>query len=318
MVIVGITNHPDDERVDAELVANAKKFTGTVEQAGELSSREINVEVDYAVITEGGEILAAWGGVPLHLDSPVGSYFKADSTTSMRLGTADYLVYSKSITDPAGKAVAAILVPKDATLELRGIREQDIFNLLVIGAACVMAILMTGALLRRTLSKTCRHPALPDALKIGEGNMIEFKRSLDWDFGKNARDPKPQLAVLKSIAGFLNSQGGMLLIGVRDNGSVEGIEADLRHFNGSRDKFSLHFRGILTEKIGLEFARYIKDRSEDVEGKTVWVVEVDSGPMEAFVKWENSARFFIREGPRSLDLNPKETVQYIRAKDWSG
>lgn len=40
------------------------------------------------------------------------------------------------------------------------------------------------------------------------------------------RDPEIEWAVLKSVAGFMNNNGGTLLVGVADDRTVLGIEQD--------------------------------------------------------------------------------------------
>lgn len=51
-------------------------------------------------------------------------------------------------------------------------------------------------------------------LKEGEGITVEFKTSR-YELNKNT---------FESICAFLNRKGGHLLLGVNDNGTVEGIE----------------------------------------------------------------------------------------------
>lgn len=67
-------------------------------------------------------------------------------------------------------------------------------------------------------------------IKTGEGRMIEFKPSLqaynnegDVRFGKFNR-----FAILKTIAAFLNSNGGFLFVGVGDDGNTIGLNNDFQ------------------------------------------------------------------------------------------
>ena len=56
----------------------------------------------------------------------------------------------------------------------------------------------------------------------GEG----FKSSLRWNINGAKNDERITLEVLEAIAGFLNTGDGVLLIGVRDDGSLHGIASD--------------------------------------------------------------------------------------------
>src|ERR1700688_203746 len=67
---------------------------------------------------------------------------------------------------------------------------------------------------------------VPRLINQGEGATIEFKQSLEADARTGAKDPKALDGVLKTIAAFLNTEGGTLLIGVSDDGKVRGLGQD--------------------------------------------------------------------------------------------
>jgi hypothetical protein len=80
--------------------------------------------------------------------------------------------------------------------------------------------------------------AVTKGLKRGESKSLEFKSTLRWSLKDDRQDDKGVThSVLKTIAAFLNTEGGDLLIGVADDGSVVGIEADRLE---SEDKFMRH------------------------------------------------------------------------------
>ena len=57
------------------------------------------------------------------------------------------------------------------------------------------------------------HDEIIELLSLGETQKIEFKASC-----KNID------AIGKTICGFLNTNGGYLIIGIEDNGTISGIE----------------------------------------------------------------------------------------------
>ena len=65
-------------------------------------------------------------------------------------------------------------------------------------------------------------------IAAGESATLEFKSTLRWDLRAGKTSPAIERASLKTISAFLNTNGGILLIGVRDDGTVEGIESDRR------------------------------------------------------------------------------------------
>ena len=57
----------------------------------------------------------------------------------------------------------------------------------------------------------------PELLKV-ENLKVEFKETLSKNIHTNKKDQNLQSSVLKNIVGFLNKNGGKLLVGVADNG----------------------------------------------------------------------------------------------------
>jgi predicted HTH transcriptional regulator len=131
-----------------------------------------------------------------------------------------------------------------------------------------------------------------------------------------------RLDTLKSIAGFLNAKGGTLFIGVTedtDPPSVRGIDEDLKFAGGSKDALQRVLRDLITTRIGSEFSPSITDRLEEANGKLYWVVVVEESPVPAFVRWhpvgeKEQRKFYVREGPKTSDLDNESTWHYIKNK----
>src|ERR1700736_4234749 len=82
------------------------------------------------------------------------------------------------------------------------------------------------------------HRNAAELIKRGESKTLEFKSTLRWNLKEDRRDDKAIThAVLKTIAAFLNTDGGDLLVGVADDGSIIGIERDQLD---NDDKFMRH------------------------------------------------------------------------------
>src|SRR5690606_3998545 len=89
--------------------------------------------------------------------------------------------------------------------------------------------------------------SLAQILAAGESGGLEFKATLRTNLHTGARDPKMELMVLKTLAGFLNSAGGTLVIGILDDGNPLGLGAD--GFE-SEDKMALHLVNIVKSRLG--------------------------------------------------------------------
>ena len=117
-------------------------------------------------------------------------------------------------------------------------------------------------------------------------------------------------AVLKTIVAFLNTTGGILMIGVADDGSIYGV--DEKEFD-SRDKMNLHFTHMISSKIGEEFFPYISFRVIDMEeGKAIIRVDCARSKKPVFLKDGKTEEFYVRSGPSSVMLTGSNLVNYVK------
>jgi hypothetical protein len=155
-----------------------------------------------------------------------------------------------------------------------------------------------------------------ELIKLGESETLEFKSTLQWDIVQGKQNNDLRRSVLKTLCAFLNSQGGTLVIGVEDDGSLFGLEKDFSLASNSKDKFNNLLSNLIFEKIGAEYSPYIKIRYEAMDGSEVCVVDVTQSSTPVYYSGEKGAEFYIRTGPTSHLLDPEETVNYINNK-WS-
>lgn len=152
-----------------------------------------------------------------------------------------------------------------------------------------------------------------EIIELGESNTLEFKSTLQWDMVQNRKNKGLRKSVLKTIAAFLNSEGGSLLIGVEDNLRICGITNDLNLTENSTDKFMNLLSTLISDLIGVEYADLIKICIETVEEVQVCRVDVDRSLIPAYLSFEGLKEFFVRMSNTSRSLDPEETVKYITA-----
>ena len=145
-------------------------------------------------------------------------------------------------------------------------------------------------------------------ISSGEGNRVEFKSTLRWNLKTDRSEKVIDKAWLKSVAAFLNSEGGVLLVGVEDNGNILGIESD--NFDND-DKYLLHVNNRLQQHIGLEHAGFISYQLVPVDNLKVLLVECQPSPSPVFLKFGKDEEFYIRVGPGSRRLSTSEVVAYV-------
>jgi type I restriction enzyme R subunit len=162
-----------------------------------------------------------------------------------------------------------------------------------------------------------RHRRAEELLKLQESKTLEFKSSLRWNLKEDRKDDKEIThSVLKTIAAFLNTEGGDLLIGVADDRSVLGIEHDRLD---NDDKFMLHLVQVVRNGLGDRAGTCIDPKTQVVEGKTVCLVSCQRSPEPVFLKWKGTEAklegdFYVRSGPGTLKLSPESTQEYIRTR----
>ena len=145
----------------------------------------------------------------------------------------------------------------------------------------------------------------------GESSEVEFKSTLRINQHTGNKDPRMELAVLKTIAGFLNTNGGILTIGVSDDGAALGIDAD--GFE-NEDKMSLHLVNLIKDRIGPTMMQFIHARFEDYDGCRVMVIECSKAKSPVFVKDGNIEHFYIRTGPSTTELSASQTQEYLKQR----
>jgi type I restriction enzyme R subunit len=161
------------------------------------------------------------------------------------------------------------------------------------------------------------HRNAEDLIKAGESKTLEFKSTLRWSLKESRQDDKGVThAVLKTIAAFLNTEGGDLLIGVADDGSIVGIEVDQLD---NDDKFMRHLAQVVRNGLDDRAGTCVDPKVQVVQGKSVCVVSCQRSPEPMFLRWKGmestpEGDFFVRSGPGTVKLTPESAREYIRTR----
>jgi len=147
-----------------------------------------------------------------------------------------------------------------------------------------------------------------ELIHIGEGEKVEFKSTLRFNIHTGKFGREIEHAALKSIAAFLNSWGGILLIGVDNDGNITGIEKDLFE---NDDKALLHLTTLIKERIGTHFMQFINTSIEPFETGRVLRIDVSPSNLPAYLAGNNEEYFYVRTGPATTELKPSQIYEYI-------
>jgi len=143
-------------------------------------------------------------------------------------------------------------------------------------------------------------------IEKGEDAKIEFKETFSKNIHTGKKDEAVEKSALKTIVGYLNSDGGTLLIGVSDDKIVKGVENDIFI---SKDKYLLKFKDSIRDKIGLEYNPYIEYDLFLVKNKNILKVECKRASTPCFYEGKE---FFIRSPAATDKLEGNKQLAYIK------
>ncbi len=169
-----------------------------------------------------------------------------------------------------------------------------------------------------------------EIIKHDESQLLEFKSTLCWDI-KNSKDDKRMMGeiIMKSISALSNSEGGVLLIGVKDDQTILGLSDDYKTFkngSGNRDDFELHLTTLLVNNFSKTFAKDNLSIEFTKSGeKEICLVRVRKGETPYTIKvydksGQQKEKYFIRVNNSSRDIDDLiEFARYIRKRfpDWN-
>ena len=152
---------------------------------------------------------------------------------------------------------------------------------------------------------------------LPESETQEYKETWQFDVhqsnneGKSIKNQKLQLASIKTVAAFLNTNGGNLFIGVSDDNSIEGLDRDLEFFGGSLDKLHLSVSEIILNSLGADKKPYYTVKTAEVDGKHI--CHIKASPCHSSKTWVNfggTQYFFIRDGNGTKSLSGEDADSY--------
>ena len=146
-------------------------------------------------------------------------------------------------------------------------------------------------------------------IRQGEQKNIEFKETLSLDVRMKTKEKYIELSVLKTVVAFLNTEGGILLVGVNDGGDITGIDDEISKLHKNPDWFLLHFKNLIKTRIGEQFYPFIEYKSVQVDGKYILMVECQGAQSPCYL---DNAEFYVRTNPATDKLEGPKLVEYVK------
>ena len=152
---------------------------------------------------------------------------------------------------------------------------------------------------------------LAGVIRGGESGSVEFKATLRVNLHTHERDSRMEHAVLRTLAGFLNSSGGTLIVGVSDDGTPVGLDVD--GFE-NEDKIALHLSNLVNSRMGPSAWITLHANFEDYEEDRILAVHCEKAHSPVYVTEGNTQHFYVRTGPSTTALNLSQTQEYIKQR----
>ena len=147
---------------------------------------------------------------------------------------------------------------------------------------------------------------------LDESEFLERKETLRTDTKKKQFQSYITDTCLKTIVAFLNSKGGKLIIGQKDNKEISGIEQD--NFK-TKDDWSKFFKDKVKTHIGLVFLKEnINFKFYELNEKTIVIVDCKK-LKKGTQAYLNDSDLYVRVGPSSEKLSAKQALEFFKKEN---
>lgn len=152
----------------------------------------------------------------------------------------------------------------------------------------------------------------------GESSSVEFKSTFRWDMKESRPNKALEEVIMKTLAGFMNGEGGSLIVGVSDSGEVTGLEHDYKILKKKdRDGFEQALMAAVASKLGTDVCQYVHAVFHNTSEKDICRVIVKPSHRPVYIKEGDNMRFYLRTGVSTRGLNIQEAVEFISTR-WRG
>jgi len=180
---------------------------------------------------------------------------------------------------------------------------------------------------------------LKELVSNGENHFVEFKSSILWSEGLKASDEgevtsyelkeygtaTSRFIIAKTLAAMLNSDGGHLIIGIKEsksanNDEIIGIESE---FHKLKDPCADGYRRMITDKIiKLFFPSYIFNHFNDyleivfdkINEKSLCWIRINKSDNKVFLNIKGKELFFIRVDATTRQIIGEKIVDYCNKR----
>jgi hypothetical protein len=221
--------------------------------------------------------------------------------------------YHNGVTDPVQRA--ALRAELDGLIaHVYGLTEAE-FSHILSTFPLVAAEVKEAAL--QEYRRLAPDPEVMALIAGGESERVEFKVAARRN-PHTGKDDGQKLSdnVVKAVAGMMNGAGGVVLVGVADDGTVAGVNVEYDIVNKTKpnwDSYRLFLEGILKDKLSLANAFQLYQITRHVvEGKDVCRIQVSPAGEPVYM----DKKLYVRTGNQTSELQGPDLVAYVGSRGW--
>jgi ATP-dependent Lon protease len=169
---------------------------------------------------------------------------------------------------------------------------------------------------QKSSERTEEQSKIQELISDHENSRVEFKSSARWNYRKGDKDTEIELAIIKTIAGFMNAHGGTLLIGVDDDGVILGLENDYKVTpKKNKDGLELWLTNFIVDSVGASAAMNAQVSFVEEDDLDVCCIEVKASSKPVFTSYGKANvddEFYLRMNNQTRKLKKSEFLDYQR------
>ena len=144
---------------------------------------------------------------------------------------------------------------------------------------------------------------------------MEFKSSARASLENDAPEKVINEGIVKTVAAFLNSNGGTLAIGITDDGDICGIQPDLELKHQDIDQYENWLTSLLMNSVGqASISLNTSIRFEPIDSHIVCLIDVEPSKKAVYAKTTKGNNvFYVRVNNSTRILEGPELEDYLRS-----
>jgi restriction endonuclease S subunit len=246
----------------------------------------------------------------LFFESALGQLIKKSSTNQSYIGSISKSTLSDAFIAIPGKEEQREIIEFHGKLKILSKRIDEYLKDLSVnpqGTNAMHAQIDSMLLAIESLSKEDHIRSL---IREGESKVVEFKETFSLCLRRKTKEKDIEESALKTIVAFLNSDGGTLIVGVSDDGSISGLGVEIEKFyKGVDDGLLKHVKNSIKNRIGEQYYPFISYAMLEIGGSKVLVFDCASSNTPCFLD-ENV--FYVRTNPATDKLEGRKLSEYLK------